>query len=453
VLSVFDGKPGIPVTTPVPFDQVAGAVVEWTRTNIEAWENATDACPSDLPRFSIRQQAENKRQVELLLKKASEEIARRRLPDPAERIFLAKRARHAVTAFLLRLRDPAVNLFLEECEGVAEAFARTARDFDSSMLALDVFQALRNQWVFNSIQWYLGQPVSVTPASFAYSMLYPYTDNCIDGADFTREEIGSFLEWLSRRLRGSTSGTQDPLRIKVGQLIEKIELQYPRPQYPRVHESLLAIHAAQQRSLSLRGPWGNMDEGQLLEVTIEKGGTSVLADGYLVSGNLSREMAEVMFAYGVLLQLIDDLEDMGEDVAAGCTTPFTRAHERHTLESSTSRLFSYMQRCLQLVGDNAHGQAASMSELIGRSCTLLMLEAIAHNSPCYARGYLEQMREFMPLPLDYFASMHQRAKEGIRTVSELYSLPASVTLKQILDIAVPQSGGDYRTPGEPNYAA
>jgi hypothetical protein len=453
VFSVFDGNQRNEVTTPVPFDQVAGSVGEWTYTNREAWLNASESYPSALPHFSIRQQADNKRQVDLLLTKASAEFSRRRIPDPAERLVLAKRARYAVTTFLLRLKDPAVNVFLEDCEGVAEAFAHTARDFDRSMLAMDVFQALRNQWVFNSIQWYLGHEVSVTPSSFAYSMLYPYTDNSIDGSDFTEEQIGSFLEWLSNRLRGATGGAQDPLRLKVGQLIEKIELQFPRPQYPHVYESLLAIHGAQERSLSLRNPAHEMNEKRLLDVTIAKGGTSVLADGYLITGDLSTRVAEVLFAYGVLLQLIDDLEDLAEDIAAGCSTPFTRALESHCLESSTNRLFAYMQWCLGLVRSGREIHAASMGELIGRSCTLLILEAIAHNNPCYTPAYLEYMRQLMPLPLDYFASMHRLAQKGIREVAEMHAIPESATLDQILQIAVQHSSSEYRTSGEPYYAA
>jgi hypothetical protein len=453
VYDVFDGKQGNTVTTPVPFDEVACAIQEWTHINLQAWENAAEEYPSDLPQFSHRQQDDNKRHVELLLKKASEELSRRHIPDPLQRQLLSKRARYAVTAYLLQLKDPAVNLFLEECEGVAEAFARTAMDFDSSMLAVDVFQALRNQWVFNSIQWYLGVPVSVTPSSFAYSMLYPYTDNSIDDGNPTGEQIRSFLDWLSRRLRGSMAGMQDSFRSKVGRLIEKIELQYPRSEYPQVRESLLAIHAAQEKSMSLRSSVGEQTEGQLLSVTIEKGGTSVLADGYLVSGNLSRSMAEVMFAYGVLLQLIDDLEDLDEDSAAGCSTPFSRALECRTLEASTNRLFAYMQWCLRLIRVNADGHAPSMSELIGRSCTLLMLEAIAHNNASYSQEYLDYMQQFMPLPLDYFASMHQRAKEGIRTATGVHENPGSVTLEQVFEIVVPQSSNEYRTSGEPHYAA
>ena len=54
-------------------------------------------------------------------------------------------------------------------------FARMARRFDPTISSLDIYQASRNVWMANVIQLLLGIPIAVTPAIFAYSMLYPYT--------------------------------------------------------------------------------------------------------------------------------------------------------------------------------------------------------------------------------------------------------------------------------------
>jgi hypothetical protein len=60
------------------------------------------------------------------------------------------------------------------------AFARMARRFDPAITSAEIYQAARNVWTANFLQLLLGMPVRVTPAIFAYSMLYPYSDNYLD---------------------------------------------------------------------------------------------------------------------------------------------------------------------------------------------------------------------------------------------------------------------------------
>ena len=57
------------------------------------------------------------------------------------------------------------------------AFVRQARAFDSSSTLDDLWQAMRNVWIGNNLQMRLGVPVRLTQGLFAYSMLYPVTDN------------------------------------------------------------------------------------------------------------------------------------------------------------------------------------------------------------------------------------------------------------------------------------
>ena len=39
---------------------------------------------------------------------------------------------------------------------------------------------MRNVWIGNNLQMLLGVPVCLTQGLFAYSMLYPVTDNVLD---------------------------------------------------------------------------------------------------------------------------------------------------------------------------------------------------------------------------------------------------------------------------------
>ena len=63
---------------------------------------------------------------------------------------------------------------------LVEEFVRQARQFDPDISAADIYQAGRNAWSMNLMQYLMGVPVEVTPAVLAYSLLYPYSDNYLD---------------------------------------------------------------------------------------------------------------------------------------------------------------------------------------------------------------------------------------------------------------------------------
>lgn len=56
----------------------------------------------------------------------------------------------------------------------------------------------------------------------------------------------------------------------------------------------------------------NMDER--LNISIYKGGISVLIDRFFVDKDMTKEDELFYFAFGFLLQLADDLQDISEDV-------------------------------------------------------------------------------------------------------------------------------------------
>ena len=108
----------------------------------------------------------------------------------------------------------------------------------------------------NSIQILCGCPVEVTPSCFAYSLLYPYTDNLLDAPELLPEEKRSFIFRLGDRLGGRIpSASISDREERIWHLIGEIEREWPRQRFPLVYQSLLAIHAAQSDSLLLhRGP-------------------------------------------------------------------------------------------------------------------------------------------------------------------------------------------------------
>jgi hypothetical protein len=388
----------------------ASAVSFLTRRYVDCWNNSAEDPPSFTERYTRRDQLVKERELESALKKIPEPIGETDAFSAGARADLWSPVRATLVRSLSRSDAGVMKPFFDSCKEAGEEFASESRRFDPSLSDHEIRQALRNLWVFNSLQFYLGRSVCLTPSSFAYSLLYPYTDNWLDVPGRSAAEKHSLNCWLTSRLSGRRPKADDSIRARLDHLLSMIEREYPHSAFPAVGDSLLAINAAQTRSLSLQGPSESEAEDTLMSLTVEKGGTSVLADGFLVTGRLSACHQEVLYGFGVALQLIDDLQDLKEDRALEHSTPFVRMEHSGSLDTITNRLFHFLR---QVVADmEKHGQegSAPLLPLITQSCDFLVMEAVARYRHMYSRGYVSALEPHVPLRLSYLATMRRRLK-------------------------------------------
>lgn len=132
---------------------------------------------------------------------------------------------------------------------VAEDFIDRAKKEDDNLTAEEVFQAIRNVWIMNSLQVIWDIPLEVTPSIYGYSMLYPYTDNFLDNPDINLQDKSRFNNKLTKRLKGEKESPSNAHENRVFQLVEYIESQYKRDDFHQVYESILLIQEAQIESL------------------------------------------------------------------------------------------------------------------------------------------------------------------------------------------------------------
>lgn len=294
-------------------------------------------------------------------------------------------------------------LFADDFFGATRDFVREARAFAPRVCLEDVGQALRNVWIANSLQLLLERPVRLTPSLFGYSMLYPWTDNFLDDPAVSRAAKAAFNAALGQRLAGEPCAPAGPHEAEVFELVSRIEREHPRASRPEVFASLLAIHAAQVASVAQQrtsAPW----ELDLLSLSAAKGGTSVLADAWLVAGDLEPAEAEFAFGYGVFLQLLDDLQDVERDAEAGHMTVFSQAACRWPLDGLASRLHAYIGL---VVNGAARFEAARHDagrDLIRRNCTLLLVGAVAEHADLFSRPFVAALEERWPVG---FASLRR----------------------------------------------
>jgi hypothetical protein len=354
----------------------------------------------------------------------------RQMPSsPAEREAAEKRIFGAFDRFArqaLDWQDRHLNILVGGgFTGAATEFVRAARGSDQAISSADVYQALRNLWVANGLQRLLGLPVRLTPAIFAYSLLYPYTDNYLDNPGTTDEVKREFNVRLRSRLEGREVAPLNPGERAIFGLVNMIERDMDRRTYPQVFESLIAIHEAQAKSLRLLRSDGPRTEEEVVAISLEKGGTSVVADGCLAAGRLEPGQTEFLFGFGAYLQLMDDLEDVVEDREAGLKTVFSRAAGREPLDGVTDRAFRFGGGVLERLDRFGVPDAEPLRELIRSSLVRGVLTTAGRFPKLYTRRYLKSLEAHSPFRFSFNNKQRRKLLRRRAAFSRLFESLAS----------------------------
>ncbi len=372
------------------------------------WRAASEETPEMGERFDSAAQARNERETDRLVQHIDEEV--RHCPElPAEREVWRARLRKRIWCFgreCFRFPDHYLGIVLSDAYfRVTAEFARQAEAFDRSIGPEALSQAMRNVWVMNCLQMFLGKRISLSPSIFAYSMLYPYTDNALDSARVSGNTKREMCRRLGLRLGGVGIEPQRRLEPEIFRLIGMIEREFARDEFAPVYRALLAIHRGQVRSLMQQNPGPPPDEEQILTLSVEKGGASVLADGYLVAGRLSRSRAEFFFGVGVVLQLFDDLQDVAQDRDAKRWTLFSRNAHHRPLDCVSSRLYGFLLKVLRTAPRFPISAQHILEDLIRRNCGFLLLQAVSQYHDLFSPGYLRKLEPYSPVRFEYLKSL------------------------------------------------
>lgn len=324
-----------------------------------------------------------------------------------------------ITEHALDLENSYVRSLLNEgLSGISLDLLHGARKLDPAIGLADVLQAARNAWTACALQVLLGKPLRLTPSIFAYSLLYPYSDNYLDDPAVSSDTKVRFNERFGQRLHGVELSPRDNRESIIWKLVGLIESEYHRKSFPQVYEGLLAIHSAQQESVrQLHDPARFRDDVAIL--TITKGGTSVLADAYLAAGDLSDEEARVAFEWGVVLQLGDDLQDFRADQLRGSCTLFTQAGGQGPLDGVTNQTFHFAETVMEGLQQLATC-CQSLKDLLARSSRLLLIRSAAGIPEFYTHAYLEDLERHSPLRFDFLRSRENSLAHHSRSAGRIF---------------------------------
>src|SRR5258707_2478985 len=182
---------------------MSATVREFNQHFIDLWWECDTSLPDLGPLYTPSTQTQNEKHLLQFL-----EQVERMLSNPPRSREEAQAAQSRLGAAFRSLAEAAMGFTAGQLDSlpsqafsdVSEEFVRMSRAFDSSLSTEDIYQAGRNAWTANGLQWLLGLPVQNTPSVFAYSLLYPYTDNYLDDPAITIATKQAFTERFRQRL-------------------------------------------------------------------------------------------------------------------------------------------------------------------------------------------------------------------------------------------------------------
>jgi hypothetical protein len=403
------------LTANLPFEDIVSRLVAHFK---ELWWSCEPALPDLGPVYSPNEKKACESKLVNCLDRLGEELKRasRDRPDRQalqERLFPLA-GNFLKTTFGLEDRHVAALTSYGFTESVEE-FVRQARQFDPDIPAADIYQAGRNAWSMNLFQYLLGIPVEVTPAVLAYSLLYPYSDNYLDDPDIPAEVKAAFSRHFGRRLEGMPVLPANSEEQKIFDLVGMIEGHFDRRLYPEVYASLMAVFRAQTKSMRLQLPNPSPYEVDVLGLVFEKGGASVLADGYLVAGSLTPFQREFSFYYGAFTQLMDDLEDVEQDRQDGIMTVFSQTACHWPLDAVTSRAIVFGNGLLDAMSRFHVTGLETLEEIMRKCITPLMIDSAGRVGHLYSRHYLNELESHSPYRFSQLKKLRRKVARRFST--------------------------------------
>lgn len=136
----------------------------------------------------------------------------------------------------------------------------------------------------------------------------------------------------------------------------------------------------------------------------------MLADGFLIQGQIDECQKDFCFGFGIFLQLTDDIQDAAEDRSNDHMTLFSQSAGLIDLDTLANRLFHYTTDIVESKLDASRPNEMKLKEIILSNTFLLILEAIGKNREYYSRGYIKSSERFFPVGFSYLEKFRNKTK-------------------------------------------
>lgn len=377
-----------------------------TREIRAVWEQQPESFPVFLkenPSVFWKTDTRQKKENEALVQEFSQRVqkkfrqkpknadAQRRWEQNLEQDFQDFLGREKILS-LSEWMDPKL---LDALKRETKHFIDKVRNFDETLNQEQIWQTLKNYLVYAMIVELQGEEQNAKSPILAYSLLYPYTDNYIDDKQVSIQEKERYNRMIASKLMEEAVRPEKPLEEKTCCLLDMILKDYEGEKQKRIAETLLHLLEAQNQSITQQK--AGVAEEQILEISIRKGSTSVLADYLFAASDWLEDEEKFYLKFGFLLQLVDDLQDIKEDRENERHTLMTQAEEKKKLEQCVNHLlwFSWNVIC----GFNPKNP--EIKSFILKNCVEISLLAVAMNQQFFPMEYLKALEPYLPFSLEF----------------------------------------------------
>ena len=282
-------------------------------------------------------------------------------------------------------------------------FLRQVRKFSPELSFEGIGQALRNYIVYAMFKEIHQQQSGFSRAGFGYSMLYPFTDNYIDSKTYSAEEKAQFNQIIRDKIEGKVVHPNSKYQQKTCALLQAIESEYPRETTSAIYPLLLMMLEAQENSIRQQHSSPLLTSEERLDISLYKGGVSVLIDRYLINKDLSEAEVTLYLGLGFFLQLADDLQDIREDSLQGHQTILTLDLSCRQEELLVNKMLHFVHNIM----DSYQAENHAFQRFVLANCYQLIYTSVFGSSEFFTQEYLNRIEKYLPVSCSLYETLQK----------------------------------------------
>lgn len=285
-------------------------------------------------------------------------------------------------------------------------FLKRTKEFDSNLSVAQIWQALRNYYIYGMITAMVCEKQTFHEAIMSFSLLYPYTDNYIDNPDISEKEKKAFNHMIYKTLCGEDISVTDDLQQKTKQCLISCLNYRNGSKFQEASELLLLMLDAQAESTEFMGTLSESDKidwDKVLNMLAYKGGMSVLIDYFYSVPDMKENAIIFYLQFGLILQLADDIQDIQEDRESDMKTLYSQVDNVWQREQNLFRLMRFTMDVFQ----QYNSENEQIRRFMLRNCMLLYEFAVLRSEEFFSEKLINEMEPYLPFHKDYARKLGQ----------------------------------------------
>jgi len=359
------------------------------------WLESKDSFPTFLTAISNETKSENENYIQTISNSFKKQlnsfsriqIGRKRWKKKTIDLFNQVLSQETIIGIHLFLNQQTLDLFHEELM----EFIRQVRTFAPELLINEIGQAIRNYIVYLMFKELNNAEHEFNIACFGYSMLYPFTDNYIDSNEYSDEEKQQYNQIIRDKIKGKVIHPTSVHQERTCDLLHSIESRYPRQTDSTIFNLLLMMLEAQENSLLQQNSNVILTVDERLDISLYKGGVSVLIDRFFVDKEITEEDMVFYLEFGFFLQLADDLRDIEEDSNNGNQTIFTFDLRFEQQEKVVNKMLNFLNQIM----DTYQAENNIFKNFILINCYQLIYLSVAGSKRFFSKEYLDKLEVYL----------------------------------------------------------